>query len=601
MSPDPFELTPSLQPIPQALTTAAWAVISRVLGVAELRRLYAAAGKLPSGTFAERALQVLRIGIDVDEHALACVPSRGPLLVVANHPHGAVDGLALAAAIGRVRSDVRLLANHLLARIPEMQEAAFFVDPFGGPASASRSQAGLRAAHLWLRRGGALVVFPAGEVAPRVRNENPLDSDWAPTIGRLALQTGARVLPAWIAGRNSRAFYLAGRIHPRLRTVLLGRELLRARGSRVGVELGRALGAQAFPGRSADEVISQARTAVDGLSERGRWARTEAGEGLTVEVATLGASACLVSSGPYQVYCADASEIPLTLQEIGRLRAETYRAAGEGTSAAVDIDRFDRHYLHLFVWDAEHHAVVGAYRLGLCDRIVADRGIDGLYTRTLFEYGAGLLDRMPPAIELGRSFVRIEYQRQHQPLMLLWKGIGQFVARHPNYRMLFGPVSVSARYSDTSRAALISFLQRTRLDPSLAALVTPKRPCLAACVRTSGTVAVELDALERHVAATEPDAKGLPVLLRQYLRLNARVLGFSVDPAFGDVLDALMAVDLAHVEPSVLTRYLGRDNATAYLARHRNGVDRDCGDSVGRASSPGLAAVWLTSGTPVAS
>jgi len=596
MSPDPFDLTLPLGPIPQGFVSAAWGVTSRVLGLSELRRLYSIAREVPFGSFAERALQVLHVSVDVDEHALAKVPARGPLLIMANHPHGAVDGLALAVAIGRVRSDVRLLANHLLARIPEMQDAAFFVDPFGGRQSASRSRAGLRAAHLWLRRGGALVVFPAGEVAPRLRDEHPQDSEWAPAIGRLALQTGARVLPAWIAGRNSRAFYAAGLVHPRLRTALLGRELLNARGSKVGVDLGPTLDGRTLMGRSAEEVTRQARTVVDTLAERDQRARSHADDAVAAEVATLEAGACLVSSRPYRVFCVEASRIPRTLQEIGRLRAEAYRAAGEGTPAEIDVDRFDDHYLHLFVWDAERHAVVGAYRLGLSDRIVSDRGVEGLYTRTLFAYDSGFLGRMPAAIELGRSFVRLEYQRQHPPLMLLWKGIGQFVGRHPHYRVLFGPVSVSARYSDTSRAALVSFLEQTRLQRDLARLVTPTRPLPGPSVGPPRPTSCDVDDLDRQVAALEPDGKGLPVLLRQYLRLDAQVLGFNLDPAFGDVLDALMMVDLAAVERPILARYMGRESAAAYLARHRTAFDRDSNthdDAVAPVSSPGLTAVWL--------
>jgi putative hemolysin len=185
----------------------------------------------------------------------------------------------------------------------------------------------------------------------------------------------------------------------------------------------------------------------------------------------------------------------------------------------------------------------------------------------LFEYGPELVVRLSPALELGRSFVRAEYQRNHQALLLLWRGIGAFVARNPQYRVLFGPVSVSATYCDASHALLASFLEQNHFDASLARLVTPKHPRQAT---TTPSIAIPTDANEadRLIARLEPDGKGMPVLLRQYLKLNARALAFSVDPAFGHVVDALMTVDLPSVDRRVLRRYLGHDGAAQYLAHH---------------------------------
>jgi putative hemolysin len=541
--------------------------VSRALGLTALQRAYARAASSPGATFVERALHALDITVGIDAEALAAVPADGPLIVVANHPHGALDGLALAQAIGRVRPDVRLLANQLLSRIPDMRTVSFFVDPFGGPEAEARCLAGLRASYLWLRNGGALIVFPAGEVAHRVRDGRSVDGEWLSTVGRLAAQTGARVLPLFINGSNSWMFRVAGLVHPRLRTLLLGRELLRQRGTHVTFEVGAAIDASRLPEAVCPSQLTRhLRAQVDRLADRAAAARRSAGAAtIADEVRSLPADSLLVSSGRFRVFCTPASRIPRTLHEIGRLRAETFRAAGEGTSAAIDVDRFDRHYLHLFVWDDERARVVGADRLGLVDRLVAAHGIGGLYTSTLFEYGPDLIRQMPRAIELGRSFVRLEYQRQHQPLMLLWRGIGEFVVRHPEYRALVGPASISARYSEASRRTIWSFLERRHLDRERAVLVRGRHPFRASAARDE--VHSNGDDVDREVARLESNGNGMPVLLRHYLRLNARVLGCSVDHSFGGVLDVLLVVDLTAVDVHTLRRYLGA-GTSGYLSHH---------------------------------
>ena len=284
------------------------------------------------------------------------------------------------------------------------------------------------------------------------------------------------------------------------------------------------------------------------------------------EIASLPPAARLLQSGRFEVFHAEAHEIPATLREIGRLRAVTFAAAGEGGGTEIDLDDFDRHYVHLFVWDRDRQAVVGAYRIGRSDRIVRTQGVDGLYTRTLFRYGTPLLDAISPALELGRSFVRLEYQRDYQPLLLLWRGIGQFIVRHPEYRYLFGPVSISARYAPASRTAMTTFLQRHHGDDTRSALVTPLHPDQSASA--ASPVAATATEADRLVASLEPDGKGMPVLLRQYLKLGARALGISIDPAFGDVTDVLVVVDLTAVNPAVLRRYVGDDGLTIYQAHH---------------------------------
>jgi putative hemolysin len=434
---------------------------------------------------------------------------------------------------------------------------------------------------VWLKNGGALIVFPSGEVAHERRPDGSYsDSPWLSTTGRMVLATGAQVVPAFIAGTNTKWFYAAGRIHASLRTVLLARELLNTRGQHVAVRLGQPLLPRDFSAAAGDVTAATQviRNAVERLADKAQpttsgFSRIDA---VASDIALLPAESLLVESGAFQVFCAEARQIPSALREIGRLREITYRAVGEGTGRSLDLDAFDDRYVHLFSWDRDRRQIVGAYRIGRTDRITATEGVEGLYTRTLFRYDHRLIARLFPALELGRSFIRAEYQKNYNALLLLWKGIGQFVVRHPEYRVLFGPVSISSRYSDSSHRLLMAFLHQNHFDPELAELVDAINPSVVnPPPHFSSAIPQSIDEANRLVVQAEADGKGLPILLRQYLKLNARLLGFNVDPAFGDALDALMMVDLTTVDPAILNRYFGRQEAARFLAWHRRSQSAD--------------------------
>lgn len=570
---DPFRTDDlPLTPLTRAALRVARPLLERALHIDSFRTGYRHAQALTQGSFPARALSALRVRVDTSADSLTKVPSNGPLIVMANHPHGVIDGLALARVLEGIRPDTRILANHLLARIPEMQELCFFVDPFGGADAAARSRAGLRAAHLWLRQGHAVIAFPAGEVAHRHANGELVDSPWVETVGRLALATGAAVVPAFIDGTNSALFYAAGRVHPTLRTALLVRELMRQRRGRVRISLGAPL-LERFTDlstESARRLTATAREALNRLAQE-----TVSGDSPCTaweqELAALPARARLIESGHFAVYCAGASDIPHLLSEIGRLREVTYRAVGEGTGQDYDLDRFDQRYTHLFVWDRQARVVVGAYRIGDVAAIVRQEGVEGLYTRELFKYDERFIRRMGPALELGRSWVRAEYQKNYNALLLLWRGVGRFIVERTNARVLFGPVSISARYSDASHTLLMAFLAQNHRDSALAELVEAIHPRATPAAPQPGLSILprSIDEANILVSRLEADGKGVPVLLRQYLKLNARLLGFNVDPNFGDALDALMMVDLTTVDASILQRYLGKEVTAAFLTNHR--------------------------------
>lgn len=531
--------------------------------------------------FVGAALHWLRATACVDEQELTSIPRAGGTIVVANHPFGALDGLLLAQLLRRIRPDVRFLANSMLARIPELAPLLIGVDPFGGERARAANMAPLRQAVQWVRQGGLLVIFPAGEVSHWQRKHKGIaDPDWHSAAARIVARTKAPVVPVYIAGRNSFTFQLASLIHPRMRTLLLARELLNKAGRTVRIRIGHAVQAEWLAGLAPEELLALLRLRCYALADTpGQSAACAGAElappgdptALAAEVAALKPSACLLSQGPLSVYCADAQQIPQLLQEIGRLREITFRAAGEGTGRSRDIDLYDSYYRHLFVWNRERKEVVGAYRLGEADRIVAKYGHRRLYTRSLFHYGRNLLGQLNPALELGRTFIRPEYQRQFAPLLLLWKGIGAFVAANPRYKVLFGPVSISADYGDASRQLIVDFLRAHNQQPELARQVRPRRRFKSAAALRAGALPIpsDLEQVSRLLEQLERDGKGMPILLRQYLKLGGKVLGFNVDPAFANALDALIMVDLTRTDPKVLVRYMGEAGAARFLAYQR--------------------------------
>jgi len=280
----------------------------------------------------------------------------------------------------------------------------------------------------------------------------------------------------------------------------------------------------------------------------------------------------LATGKDMDVYLASAQQIPQTLQEIGRLREITFRAVGEGTGKAVDIDRFDRFYLHLFLWDHHNHRIAGAYRLGLTDKILNRHGKLGLYSQSLFELHDRFLDTLSPAIELGRSFVAHQYQKTIAPLALLWKAIGCFIARNPQYATLFGPVSISNNYCPLSRQLLVDFFDNNNPDDPLRKFVKARHPyrpeAQPRCNRPDLATPASFKELSELIAAIEKDGKAVPVLLRHYVNFGGRILGFSVDKKFANCLDGLVLVELCQTDERILGRYMGNEGLARFKQYH---------------------------------
>lgn len=550
----------------------------------------------------DRVLNALGVTYDLDEEDRSRIPAKGPLIAVANHPFGGVEGLILSSILNSVRQDAKIAANYLLRHIgiQEVLDACIFVDPFARKDSCRANLKPLKEMIRWVRDGNGLGVFPAGEVSHlRLRGLDIADSKWSDTIARIVRKTEASVLPVYFEGRNSALFHLLGLVHPRLRTLMLPRESLGKANERLRVRVGKAIPFERLSRLDDREMMNYARLRTYMLGNRrtvggkvrpapaeetGRRIRREAAAPVAVqhlvrEIESLPVGQTLVESGNFLVMSAMSWQAPNILQEIGRLREIAFRAAGEGTGNVVDKDRFDERYTHLFLWNKESKEVVGAYRLGLTDEIMSWYGADGLYTSTLFDYKRELLERISPAIELGRSFVRPEYQKSYQPLMLLWKGIGKFIAERPQYRFLFGPVSINNDYLSISRQLIVAYSKQKTVRSSLAGLVKGKNPPRMAFFKASKLNAAcafveDIHELSELISDMEKDRKGIPILLKHYMKLGGEVLGFSVDEHFSDVLDALVTVDLLHTDPKILERYMGKEGAQVFLNHHRPGSRR---------------------------
>lgn len=545
--------------------------------------------------FFSAALREGSLGCVVGEEEMARIPATGPVIVVANHPFGGVDGIVLGALLGRRRQDFKLLANGLLGRLRGILPWLLPVNPFGGKGAAGENLRALRQALRHLQAGGCLAAFPAGEVSSfRWSGRRVMDVRWSSHVARLARQTGATVVPVFFQGSNSWLFQLAGLVHPRARTVLLVRELLRRRGSVVRARVGQPIPFAKMGGFATDEALTEffrlktyaLRSAEEPLRSRRFFPGREKSvrematiipavspEWIREEIARLPEEAKLAEGNGLAVYHFHGEALPHTLREIGRLRELSFRAVGEGSGKACDLDEFDPHYEHLVLYDEKAVAVVGAYRLGLSDVLLRRFGQRGLYTSTLFHFRSAFFEKLDPAIELGRSFVRPEYQRKPACVPLLWRGITAFVARRPRYTRLFGPVSVNPQYHAFSRRLIEEFLRRKAIAADLAPLVRAKNPPRrinldGADLATLLEANFEVEDLSTLVAGLEEDGKPVPVLLKHYLRLNGQMIAFNVDPDFGECLDGLILVDLLRVEPKLLRAHMGAEAAEDFLRFH---------------------------------
>jgi len=592
----PFKLQGALKLTSfQRLNQALEHVIERFSGLSRLDKLYAQlppdSSKDPE-TFITRVLKLFSLSYEIKSGGLEGIPDKGPTLIVANHPFGTIEGMMLIHLLKQMRPDVCVMANHLLTRIPALRELIIPVNPFGSHRAKHENMICMRKAIRYLKNGGLLIMFPAGEVSSlRLNNFQIKDPAWTPMLSRLVRITQAPVLPVYFSGRNSALFQLLGLIHPVIRTAMIPRELLNKQRRNFEISIGKIINYHKIKDKTDLEIRDYLRLRTYMLKDMVNTNRPRNNYKaipnkvdpiigpcsptlLKAEIETLPPEQYLAGNGPLRVYYAKTEQIPWILREIGRLREHTFRHTGEGTGKSIDIDLYDQYYQHLFVWNDDKSEIVGAYRMGLVDEIIAKYGLKGLYTHSLFRYDHTLVNKISPCIEMGRSFVRAEYQKNFSPLLLLWKGIGNYIYMHPHYRYLFGPVSISNDYETVSRQLLVDFLEQYKSDTDLSRLVRPRTPYRRIKRHSwqSKDVVVfnDLDHLSELLAQFEQDEKGVPVLLKQYIKLGGTLLGFNVDHQFNETLDGLVMVDLVNTDRRILNKYMGKEALMAFIAYHKS-------------------------------
>jgi len=584
----------SAGPVRDAVMRFAAEPLTRMLSIHSLNEFYQkVSGQRGESGFFALCLSTLNITIRLHGLAPDRIPRTGPLVAVANHPFGGLDGIILGALLAGARPDTKILGNYFLQQIPEIKELIIPVDPFDRQDSARKNMSPLRETLRWLRSGGALGAFPAGEVAHYdVRRRFITDPAWSLHIAALVRRTRATVLPVYFDGSNSSMFHALGLVHPRLRTVMLPRELMNKQSRTVSVHIGNPIPFTALEEFQSDHAMCRylrLRTFVLGTPQESKKPLPDARgllffkkngglpvipavppDALAREVDALTDKHLLTSHRNYSVFAAPAQYIPLALREIGRLREETFREVGEGTGSMIDLDRFDRFYLHLFMWDHDRKRIVGGYRLGQTDIIMPARGQRGLYTTTLFSFKKGFFEKLGCSLELGRSFICADYQKQYNSLSILWRGISEFVARNPRYRVLFGPVSISNDYHALSKNLLVRFLSEAKSDITLAGYVRPRNPVKSGALRDLDVpplapLCPTLDHVSAVISEIEVGGKGVPVLLRHYLKLNGAIVSFNLDKKFSRSIDSLLVVDLRKSDLKLLRRFMGQEGLERFL------------------------------------
>lgn len=517
--------------------------------------------------FVGRLLDYLDFGYSVANTDRENIPSEGRVVIVANHPLGALDALALLHLVGSVRRDVRIFANDLLSQLDPMKPLLLPVDVVGGRAGV----ASVREAYRALERDEALIVFPAGEVS-RVRPNGVRDRRWSPSFVRFVRRSGAPVLPVHLGGYNSPTFYGVSMLAKPLSMLLLAREMFGRCKSRIEISVGEPVPAHALAGDAGDDqrLASRMRRHVYRLPKRrapvfptsAAVAHPESPR--AVRNALADAQPLGQTSDGKRILLLDAKPDCAALREIGRLRELTFRKVGEGTGLKRDLDRFDAHYRHIVLWDEQALAIVGAYRLGEGRAILDSMGFAGLYSASLFEFSGDAREILAQGVELGRSFVHPDFWGSRS-LDYLWQGIGAYLRAHPEVRYLFGPVSLSAALPLPAREWAVHCHRHFFGDSRGLArarnpfLISPEVDAEAHALWAGLTPAEGLKQLKARMAAL---GAALPTLYRQYVDLcepeGIRFLGFGVDPDFGHCVDGLILVDLQWLKPAKRARYIGQ-------------------------------------------
>ena len=559
-------------------TFCGW-ILMKVLKISTINRIYNRNKHLSDLDFLNALLNDFQIKFDIPEEDLKRLPKDGAYVTISNHPLGGIDGILLLKLMLEERKDFKIIANFILHRIEPLIPYIMPVNPFENRKDLRSSVVGFKNALTHLKEGHPLGIFPAGEVSTYRDGKLLVDRPWEAAAMKLVKKAEVPVVPIYFHAKNSPLFYRLSKISDTLRTAKLPSELLTQKHRVIRVRIGRPISVKEQQQQQTLEEFSNfIRKKTYMLSNVFERPKILKNISLNIkikkppkkiitpvdrllmrsEVKDLRAKDHrLLESKNYEVYLAPAANIPNILREIGRLREITFREIGEGTNRAIDLDKFDRYYHHLFLWDREAECLAGAYRMGLGRDVYEAYGINGFYLQDLFRFEPELHKMMSHSIELGRAFIIKEYQQKPMPLFLLWKGIVHTTLRFPNHKYLIGGVSISNRFSNFSKSLMIEFMKSHYYDPYLAQYVHPKKEFKVKLKDTDkdfvfDATEADLNKFDKIIDEIEPGALRLPVLLKKYIKQNARLIAFNVDPLFNDAIDGLMYIRISDLPDSTV-------------------------------------------------
>jgi len=555
-------------------------LLMKVLKISTLNKIYNRNKHLKDLHFLDAILDDIQIKFEIPEEDLKRLPKEGAYITVSNHPLGGVDGILLLKLMLEQRDDFKIIANFLLNRIEPLKPYIMPVNPFEDRKDAKSSISGFKNSILHLRDGHPLGVFPAGEVSTYRDGKLVVDRPWEEAAIKLIKKAEVPIVPIYFHAKNSMLFYKLSKISDTFRTAKLPSEVLTQKRRTIKVRIGRPISVEdqkEYPVledfsefiRRKTYMLSNAfedkPKILDNIQSTLKTPKAPknivtpvATELMTQEVEALRKDdSRLLQSKNYEVFLAQATKIPHILREIGRLREITFREVGEGTNEAIDLDAFDNYYHHMFLWDNEKNVIAGAYRMGLGSKIFERYGIDGFYLQDLFRFEPELYKMMSESIEMGRAFIIKEYQQKPMPLFLLWKGIVHTTLRYPEHKFLIGGVSISNQFSNFSKSLMIEFMKSHYYDPYIAQYVHPKKEFKVKLKDADkdflfDEMEADLNKFDKIIDEIEPGALRLPVLLKKYVKQNARLVAFNVDPLFNNSVDGLMYIKIADLPESTV-------------------------------------------------
>ena len=559
-------------------TFVGW-ILLRLLRISKVNKIYQKHKDKKDLPFLNGILDEFQIEFEIPEEDLKRIPKNGAFITVSNHPLGGIDGILLLKLLLEHRQDYKIIANFLLHRIAPLKPYVMPVNPFENHKDAKSSLLGLKSSLQHLQDGRPLGIFPAGEVSTYRDGKLMVDKPWELGAVKLIKKAEVPVIPIYFHAKNSWLFYILSKISDTFRTAKLPSELLSQKNRVIKVRIGKPISVKdqqefkdinsfyeylrkktymlANPFEKKTQNILSTQNLKIAIPPKKIISQKNI-QGCIKEVASLRKNGKrLLESKNYEVFFASAKEIPNLLQEIGRLREITFRDIGEGTNKAIDIDKFDKYYHHLFLWDQEVKVLVGSYRMGLGKDIYKKHGIAGFYIQTLFRLEPELHGMMEQTIEMGRAFIIKEYQQKPMPLFLLWKGIVHITLRYPEYKYLMGGVSISNQFSDFSKSLMIEFMKSHYYDPYIAQYIQPKKEFKVKLKDADkdfvfDAAKADMQKFDKVIDEIEPGALRIPVLIKKYVKQNARLVAFNVDPKFNNAVDGLMYIKVSDIPESTV-------------------------------------------------